>query len=272
MDGPPIHGNTRLEIIWTAIPAILLVALCSYAYVVADRHRGGRRRPALKVRVVGEQFTWTFYYRPDARARRSPRRSSTCRAAAGALHRPVQGRDPRLLGPGLPHEDRRRARDRHRTSASRRSGPASTPSSAPSCAGSATRPCARPPTSSSQADFDRWLAGARAGAGGGERGRRRRGRPAAASGRARRQGRLHRQRLRRLPHARGRRARPAAPGPTSTRASKGKDEAFIQQSIVDPTAEITKGFSDGIMPPNFGETLQPAELDALVKYLAEVTK
>src|SRR3954466_10408031 len=27
--GPPIHGNTRLEIIWTAIPAILLVGLCT---------------------------------------------------------------------------------------------------------------------------------------------------------------------------------------------------------------------------------------------------
>src|SRR5829696_4610622 len=23
MDGPPIHGNTRLEVIWTAIPAII---------------------------------------------------------------------------------------------------------------------------------------------------------------------------------------------------------------------------------------------------------
>ena len=45
-DGPPIHGNTRLEIIWTAIPAIVLVALCSYAYVVADRHRGGQGRRA----------------------------------------------------------------------------------------------------------------------------------------------------------------------------------------------------------------------------------
>src|SRR3954470_9159856 len=34
MDGPPIHGNTRLEVVWTAVPAIILVALCSYAYVV----------------------------------------------------------------------------------------------------------------------------------------------------------------------------------------------------------------------------------------------
>ena len=41
MDGPPIHGNTKLEIWWTAIPAVLLVRLCSYAYVVLARHRGG---------------------------------------------------------------------------------------------------------------------------------------------------------------------------------------------------------------------------------------
>src|SRR5215208_6330520 len=65
-DGPPIHGNTRLEIIWTAIPAILLVALCSYAYVVLTDIEEAKADPALEVRVVGEQFTWTFYYaNPD---------------------------------------------------------------------------------------------------------------------------------------------------------------------------------------------------------------
>ena len=25
MDGPPIHGNTRLEVVWTAVPALLIV-------------------------------------------------------------------------------------------------------------------------------------------------------------------------------------------------------------------------------------------------------
>ena len=33
-DGPPIHGNTRLEVIWTALPAILILGLCIYAYTV----------------------------------------------------------------------------------------------------------------------------------------------------------------------------------------------------------------------------------------------
>ena len=64
MDGPPIHGNTRLEIVWTAIPAILLVGLCSYAYVVLHDIEKATAGAKLDVRVVGEQFTWTFYY-PD---------------------------------------------------------------------------------------------------------------------------------------------------------------------------------------------------------------
>src|SRR3954471_6428377 len=63
-DGPPIHGNTRLEVIWTAVPAILLVLLCSYAYVVLHDIETAQASE-MKVRVVGEQFTWTFYYPGD---------------------------------------------------------------------------------------------------------------------------------------------------------------------------------------------------------------
>jgi cytochrome c oxidase subunit II len=62
MDGPPIHGNTRLEVIWTAIPAILLVALCTYSYVVLRDIEKAAASGTMNVRVVGEQFTWTFFY------------------------------------------------------------------------------------------------------------------------------------------------------------------------------------------------------------------
>src|ERR671910_783429 len=62
LDGPPIHGNTRLEIWWTAIPAILLVGLCSYAYVVLHDIENAAADATMNVRVVGEQFTWTFHY------------------------------------------------------------------------------------------------------------------------------------------------------------------------------------------------------------------
>jgi cytochrome c oxidase subunit 2 len=63
-DGPPIHGNTKLEIIWTAIPAILLVGLCTYAYVVLTDIEKAQAN-SMNVRVVGEQFTWTFHYAGD---------------------------------------------------------------------------------------------------------------------------------------------------------------------------------------------------------------
>ena len=60
-DGPPIHGNTTLEVIWTAVPAILLVGLCSYAYVVLTQIE---RKPAheMVVNVTGQQFAWSFQY------------------------------------------------------------------------------------------------------------------------------------------------------------------------------------------------------------------
>ncbi len=70
-DGPPIHGNTKLEIIWTAIPAILLVGLCTYAYVVLTDIEKAEAN-TMQVRVVGEQFTWTFYYRQDGQEIESP--------------------------------------------------------------------------------------------------------------------------------------------------------------------------------------------------------
>src|SRR5215213_1872678 len=62
IDGPPIHGNTRLEIIWTALPAVLLVGLCTFSYVTLTDIEEAKA-DALNVRVVGEQFTWTFYYK-----------------------------------------------------------------------------------------------------------------------------------------------------------------------------------------------------------------
>src|SRR4051794_5194741 len=64
-DGPPIHGHTGLEVVWTAVPAVLIAGLCTYAYVVL---RDIEKKPAnaatreLKVGVYGEQFAWSFQY------------------------------------------------------------------------------------------------------------------------------------------------------------------------------------------------------------------
>src|ERR1700757_437256 len=42
-DGPPIHGNTGLEVSWTAVPAILIVALCGYAYSVLRSNEDSKK-------------------------------------------------------------------------------------------------------------------------------------------------------------------------------------------------------------------------------------
>ena len=60
-DGPPIHGNTRLEVIWTAIPAILLVSLCGYAYSVL-RSNEKTHPGAMVVTVTERQFAFQFGY------------------------------------------------------------------------------------------------------------------------------------------------------------------------------------------------------------------
>ena len=69
-DGPPIHGNTLLEVVWTAIPAMLLVGLCSYAYVTL-RNIEHKPKHEMVVNVTGQQFAWSFTY-PAANAGAKP--------------------------------------------------------------------------------------------------------------------------------------------------------------------------------------------------------
>jgi cytochrome c oxidase subunit 2 len=60
-------------------------------------------------------------------------------------------------------------------------------------------------------------------------------------------------------------------GPDLDKVLKGKDAAFIKESILDPNKVIAPGFQPSVMPPNFGDTLSPQQVDALVKYLSTVT-
>ena len=60
-DGPPIHGNTRLEIAWTLIPTILVTAIGITSAIVLSRD-DALAKNALRVDVVAQQFTWTFKY------------------------------------------------------------------------------------------------------------------------------------------------------------------------------------------------------------------
>jgi cytochrome c oxidase subunit 2 len=60
-DGPPIHGNTRLEVVWTAFPAIILVSLCTYAYTVLHSNEKSRQGEMV-VNVTERQFAFEFSY------------------------------------------------------------------------------------------------------------------------------------------------------------------------------------------------------------------
>src|SRR3954449_221006 len=60
-DGAPIHGNTRLEIIWVTIPFLIVTALAVYAAVVLAQIE--KKQPnELQVRAIAQQFTWHFEY------------------------------------------------------------------------------------------------------------------------------------------------------------------------------------------------------------------
>jgi mono/diheme cytochrome c family protein len=56
-------------------------------------------------------------------------------------------------------------------------------------------------------------------------------------------------------------------GPDLDDALKGKDAAFIHESIVDPNAEVASGYSAGVMPQTFGQQLSPKQIDDLVAFL-----
>jgi len=63
-DGPPIHGNTRLEVFWTAIPTVLLLGLVGYSFVVLHENE---KKPAreIQIGVTGQQFAWSYQYPPS---------------------------------------------------------------------------------------------------------------------------------------------------------------------------------------------------------------
>jgi cytochrome c oxidase subunit 2 len=62
-DGPPVHGHTGIEITWTVIPLILVIAMIvvsSVALAQNDRDPSG----SMRVEILGQQFAWVVAYPP----------------------------------------------------------------------------------------------------------------------------------------------------------------------------------------------------------------
>lgn len=58
-------------------------------------------------------------------------------------------------------------------------------------------------------------------------------------------------------------------GPDLDEVLAGQSEDQVEESIVDPEAKITSGFSGGVMPGNYGEAIIPEDLMLLIEFLID---
>jgi cytochrome c oxidase subunit 2 len=258
-DGPPIHGNTRLEVIWTAIPAIMMVSLCVYAYSVLHDIEKADAKNRISVRVLGQQFAWSFEYRTGGK-----------KIVTNDLYLPVDKQANFTVNaedvlhsfwvpamrlkidavPGI---------DTHVRWTPSRLG--RYPVVCAELCGLGHATMRQTAHIVSAAAFAAWLrkqaappAAAGGGGGGGAAGK-----PIFAANGCN------------ACHTLADAGATGKVGPDLDQVLKGKPAGFIKTSIVDPNAQIAKGYPKGVMPEDFGQKIQPAQLDALVNYLKTVT-
>lgn len=267
-DGPPIHGNTRLEVFWTAIPAIILVSLCSYAYAVLnDIEKVHADELVVKVHAI--QFAWSFEY-PQANGRP---------VVSNQLYLP-QDKPVRfdIDSQDVLHDFWVPA---FRVKIDAVPGIVTRLRVTPTRIGIFPVVCAElcglghsvmrsTAHVLSPAAFNRWLASKSA--------------PAAnaGGGGARQLSQAQLIALGRTTftgdggcgacHTLADAGTTGSTGPDLDTALRGQSEDEIRTDIVNPNARIAPGYSANIMPPNFSQTLSTQQLDGLVAYLATVSK
>jgi cytochrome c oxidase subunit 2 len=263
LDGPPIHGNTRLEVIWTALPAMLIAALCVYAFIVLHDVES---KPAheMEINVTGQQFAWSFQY---------PAGPGGHKVVADELYLPVdQPVRFRIHSVDVIHAFWIPA---FRIQEDAVPGVTTNLRATPNRLGTYEIICnelcglghalmrSRVHVVTASA-FNSWLA-ARGGAA-----------TVAATGSPTQVAAVGKQvflgssscgACHKLADAHT----AGAVGPNLDTALRGKSRLFIKQAIVDPNAHLPKGYGADIMPPNYGSTLSQGELEALTSYLAKVT-
>jgi cytochrome c oxidase subunit 2 len=252
-DGPPIHGNTGLEIAWTLVPFLLVVAIAVVSAVVLSKNGEAGSNP-LTVKVFAQQFAWRFEY-PDAGNVRSnelvlpvDRSIEVQLSSADVIHSfwiPQMGQKQDAV-PGI---------DTHIVITPTRTGTFTLICTELCGLGHATMRA--PVRVVQQAAFASWL---KAQQGGGASGTVDGAKVFASAG----CGGCHA-------------FRPAgstgAVGPDlddlAAAAKKAGQpvEQFTRESIVKPGEYVAPGYSDGVMPQDFGDSLTNEEIDALVTYL-----
>ena len=274
-DGVPLHGNTRLEVIWVTIPFIVVTVLAIYAGVVlADIEE--KKPDSLRVHAQAQQFTWHFEYPQEGgKAVKSD-------VLYLPVNRPV---DFDLDANDVLHSfwvpEFRMKKDvvpgqtTHVRITPTKEGVYSVVCAELCGLGHATMRVRALVVS--QERFDEWLAskqappqaGSEAGAGGGEA-------PATAGkdiftgdfG----CGACHTLADAGTTGAAGPALDELVPSAEKNKAAGQTVEDYIREAITDPDKVVAEGFSAGTMPGDFEQRLSGEELDALVQYLAEVGK
>jgi cytochrome c oxidase subunit 2 len=250
-DGSPIHGHTGLEIVWTAIPTILVIAMSVFSAVVlaeiTDTPAGSKR-----IEVTAQQFAWSFKYSDPDR---------TEGELVLEVNKPVElliGSKDVIHSFWVPE---------FRMKQDAVPGVTTTLTITPDKVGTYDLICTElcglghavmrtQARVLSSADYAKWAkappAGAAGGSGGGTDGKSIFASAGCASC-----------------HALAAAGSSAEVGPDLDKVLAGKDEDFIRESIVDPNAEIAQGYQPNVMPSTFSDSLSKEQLDALVKYLKE---
>jgi cytochrome c oxidase subunit 2 len=252
-DGPHIHGNARLEVVWTVIPAILVIALGIVSSVVMVKN--DNTTDPLRIKVYAQQFAWRFEYPDNGGIKTNELTMPVDRdiklemEAADVIHSfwiPQMSQKQDLV-PGDPME---------LVITPTKIGDYPLICTELCGLGHATMRAAAHVVS--QADFDTWAEEKSSGSGGEASGE---GVFASAGcGGC---------------HVFAPAGSEGAVGPalddlsTAAEAAGTSIEDFVRQSIEDPNAVVAEGFQANVMPGTYKDSLSAEELDALVGYLTE---
>jgi len=65
-EGPQIRGHTRLELVWTAIPVLILAGIIAFVFYklpgIDDVPEATAQGSKVQIQVEGRQFYWSYVY------------------------------------------------------------------------------------------------------------------------------------------------------------------------------------------------------------------
>lgn len=252
-DGPSIHGHTGLEIAWTVVPAILVIAVGVVSAVVLSQNGNAGTNP-LTIKVFAQQFAWRFEY-PDDKGVKSyelvmpvGRGINFEMQSADVIHSfwiPEMGQKQDLV-PGI---------TTHLVVTPKRIGTFTLVCTELCGLGHATM--RGPVRVLSQQDFAAWVKEQQVGGSKGD--------PGAAVFASAGCGGCHVF----TPAGTSGAIGPNLDNLVADAKKAGEDPAaYVKESIVDPDKILAPGYAAGVMPASYGDSLSAKEIDALVKYLA----